>query len=412
VHDPWGLLSVNGAQYKATSWDEKAKAYPDRVYEYKLSLDQRYKARRREEEEEEAKEQARKKEKRDRFLANPHSSFRTAPEGIEVWDWESIDSPTCTVDQIPKKGPTKPLVYVILPPHPPLADIDTESSEVHLYLSPQRSVGTGNHSEVYEAEWEVPRDWVVKDALCLDCVRCEVSRRLKEEDGKDGARRDKKWDDVNGGKWVTTKRGVCPRVISVGTANLDGTVSGDPPIQYLVEEPVASQENLEYEGPYRIIDLSDSSQATSFYQNPRRAPYCQHLQPTDSAAKAWAEGRGTYIHSHPLTTKVRVCAKLSKQGDLHLAQEATNYQRFRKYLFERYTGFNILEPLHDPTPVGRIVPCFYGYYVPVDGKSSSYRSPILLVEHCGESIDPDKLTIDDKCVKFPDLRLLGLCSCF
>ena len=52
-------------------------------------------------------------------------------------------------------------------------------------------------------------------------------------------------------------------------------------------------------------------------------------------------------------------------------------------------------------PVGAVVPQFYGYYVPDDPNQSTeqrFLSPILLLEHCGVSVDPLKLNADDKCV--------------
>jgi len=61
-----------------------------------------------------------------------------------------------------------------------------------------------------------------------------------------------------------------------------------------------------------------------------------------------------------------VVAKLSNEGDEHLAREARNYQRFERHMFEEWSGYNVLPPMHDPVPVVPLVPRFYGYYVPED----------------------------------------------
>ncbi|KZP19817.1 hypothetical protein FIBSPDRAFT_862305 [Athelia psychrophila] len=59
-----------------------------------------------------------------------------------------------------------------------------------------------------------------------------------------------------------------------------------------------------------------------------------------------------------------------------------------------------MPPLHDPVPLGAVVPQFYGYYVPetqTEGPSTEmpYLSPIMLLENCGIPVDPDTLDEDD-----------------
>jgi hypothetical protein len=48
--------------------------------------------------------------------------------------------------------------------------------------------------------------------------------------------------------------------------------------------------------------------------------------------------------AHPLTTGVRVAAKLSIEGDPRLATEAVNYEKFPKHFFDHWSGYNILPP--------------------------------------------------------------------
>lgn len=66
-------------------------------------------------------------------------------------------------------------------------------------------------------------------------------------------------------------------------------------------------------------------------------------------------------------------------------------------LFTYTFRFNLTPPLHDPVPVGALVPQFYGYYKPeTPGKGKKYLSPILLLEDCGEQVNVDALGIDDR----------------
>ena len=96
---------------------------------------------------------------------------------------------------------------------------------------------------------------------------------------------------------------------------------------------------------------------------------------------------------------------------------------FPSHFFEHWNGYNLVLPLHEPTPCGALVPQFYGYYVPRGGftpvvddivtdplpasDSDSdieglpplpphYLSPILLLEHCGVEVDINELSADDK----------------
>lgn len=129
-------------------------------------------------------------------------------------------------------------------------------------------------------------------------------------------------------------------------------------------------------------------------------------------------GNHSLVHRAPLTLpepltahsrngRVRVAAKsafASASAREMLRKEAKLYDAFPRHLMEDWCGFNIVTPgLMHPVPVGPVVPKLYGYYVPVkivDGKEvlceeiSGARSPILLLEECGEPVKPEKFTID------------------
>ena len=100
----------------------------------------------------------------------------------------------------------------------------------------------------------------------------------------------------------------------------------------------------------------------------------------------------------PPTVKLNVTAKLSMLHDAHLACKANNYQFFPVHLSERWSGYNIIQLLHDLVPVRAVLPQFYGHYVPEKNSNghSPYLSPILLLENCGIPINPKALNKDDK----------------
>ena len=115
-------------------------------------------------------------------------------------------------------------------------------------------------------------------------------------------------------------------------------------------------------------------------------PYCQHMD------------KGPV----PATARVSVIAKLalnssSGEHERHLRLESSNYQRFPMSFFQHFNGYNIIAPIHEPTPVGAVAPQFYGFYEPEESVGQkNFLSPILLMEHCGSQVDVDNLGYDDK----------------
>ncbi|OBZ76030.1 hypothetical protein A0H81_03088 [Grifola frondosa] len=86
---------------------------------------------------------------------------------------------------------------------------------------------------------------------------------------------------------------------------------------------------------------------------------------------------------------------------------------FPRHLMEDWSGHNYVPPGRYPVPVGAVVPKFFGYYRPVcadgsvarrfhpdcDDDSKCYvtwASPILLVEECGEPVEPSSFTLDQR----------------
>ena len=373
VHDPWKLLRATPikAEEKTKSWSEKT----DIVRTYRLQTSTTNTARRTEDDQLAEAEEARKKAVYDAFIADPHSRNETPSGIIFPTDQEADDR---------KPGPAKPLIFVVFPLRPPIPP----AREAHLYLSPGHSLGQGNHSFVYTAEFELPRSTFMEDEICHECIKADVHRTLTEQDGPNGEQRDPKWDEKVG-HYVMKTGGKPPRKLAIDDEDDDET-------EYLVQSTTSLNSVLEYEGPYRLIYSKIG------YQCLERGPYCEHIATSPKGI-------------HPLTAKVRVAAKLSIPGDLHLGKEAEVYQTFPRYFFQRWSGFNVIKPLKVPTPVGPIVPQFYGYYVPddiidpaesdsdSDSESESelpshrnYLSPILLLEDCGRRLDPEKLTLDDQ----------------
>ncbi|KDR77175.1 hypothetical protein GALMADRAFT_95874 [Galerina marginata CBS 339.88] len=350
VHDPWNLLAaVVGLKIdQPTQWGTKKYM----KYRYKLEPSKINTTRCENDQRECERQNQKSKAVRDAFLANPLSG-QERPQGMML---HFLLDP----NKIPDVGPSKPPVFIVFQHRP----APKPAKKAHLFLSPAETLGQGHHSFVYRAEFEIPRSLVIQDEICEICVHEDVKRILLEEDGPNGERRDPKWDDVSG-EYVLKE-------------------VGRPPVQAMVDGqqyeliPGTLDSEIIYEGPYRAIET------TVEYQNP---PYCEHLPDADI---------------HPLTTKTLVAAKLSIQGDPQLNWEAQNYQTFPRDFFEHYNGFNMVKPLRHPTPVGAIVPQFYGYYALDEGEirnrsvKDRYLSPILLLEDCGKAVVPEELTLDDR----------------
>ncbi|KLO09417.1 hypothetical protein SCHPADRAFT_943650 [Schizopora paradoxa] len=185
------------------------------------------------------------------------------------------------------------------------------TQEAHLYITPKRRLGVGNHSYIYQAELELPRELLVKPKTCVTCS-CEGEVISKEQNGD------------------------------------------------------------------RVREL--------FKANKQHAPYCEHLD--DGVPR-------------PKIAKVSVTAKLTmpstddENHEQQLANEAWNYMHFPDHFFEHWNGYNIIRPCQDPVPVGAVVPQFYGYYMPKK-KGRGFKSPILLLEHCGTQASMSSLTLEER----------------
>lgn len=251
---------------------------------------------------------------------------------------------------------------------------------------------------VYYAELELPRhgDALTAFVMCKECIREDIAARLKEEDGDNGEQMDEKWkikstivktvDD--------TKRGAGALGVKNNTDSTGSQKATDHNYSPTIQ-PVPATSRVQFTGAVRPIRTSIP------WRNVSHPAICNHPQPMSGDTPADTK-------LCPLTTKVRVVAKLSTQDDVHLVNEARNYQDFASHLFEHSTGFNAVPPLYGPVPVGAVVPQFYGYYVPESndkegGRSEAdggqvLQSPILLLEDCGTPVNADDLNIDNRSV--------------
>lgn len=78
---------------------------------------------------------------------------------------------------------------------------------------------------------------------------------------------------------------------------------------------------------------------------------------------------------------VSVAAKLAliNSADRELLEnEGRIYDAFPEHLQESYCGYNLVDPMDHPVPVGACVPKFFGYYVPVqEGREATRRRKAL-----------------------------------
>lgn len=228
----------------------------------------------------------------------------------------------------------------------------------HLYITPKRRIGKGHHSFVYQVELELPRDMLVKPKMCFSCAQENyVAEKKKRERMTPEELKEAKTEDMD-----------------------DRSAQQYFSLVYKDGQPFTEEDRNDVR--FEVIKCIE-------WQS--RPPFCKHL---DRGIRA------------PPSQRVSVIAKLSLPDDSvedhsqHLRSEAANYQVFPEHMFEHWNGYNVLQPMHEPTPCGAVVPQFYGFYVPDRDnepiKKGEYMSPILLLEHCGIQVDPARLTLDQR----------------
>ncbi|KAJ7721338.1 hypothetical protein DFH07DRAFT_857864 [Mycena maculata] len=102
-------------------------------------------------------------------------------------------------------------------------------------------------------------------------------------------------------------------------------------------------------------------------------------------------------------TQTSVVAKVAvprREAREFLHHEAATYNAFPEHLAQEFCGYALVPGLKYPVPVGKVVPNFFGYYIPdgagYDAGDIAAPSPILLLEDCGGPIDPQNLSHDNK----------------
>ncbi|KAF9049066.1 hypothetical protein BJ165DRAFT_1464210 [Panaeolus papilionaceus] len=383
VHDPWGATD---GKLKSCSDNWKPPTTETKALRYRLQLS-RAGEERVQRELEEAKKQKEAKDKiMATFLADPHTRNPVPEDGFFI--------ATDSEDELWTDGAeVDPRILCLLPPMPTV----DPNEPAHLRLSPSHLLGSGHHSVLYDAEFELPRDLLAERPICSACIIESAVRICAEEDAVDP---DKKWAKTKGKVTIHRER---DRGYSLVTAD---PASGKD-IEHSMEPPSDSVSSV-YDGPVRVVRVD-----------------VNYLEPFDKPCKHFTNNPGEVRFSP--TTTVRVAAKLSRPGDSHLDAEARNYESFPLHFFQHWSGLCI-PPRHQyPVPVGAIAPQYYGYYV-FDGlvddddpiaegpltpaesaafeenealktigtQDDRYYSPIMLLENCGQPIESDKLSVDDR----------------
>ncbi|KAI6101879.1 hypothetical protein F5141DRAFT_1008706 [Pisolithus sp. B1] len=280
----------------------------------------------------------------------------------------------------------EPAYEVALPTKPSAL---TCVEEAHLYLSPAGKLGEGNHSIVYRAEWELPRELFVEPRLCHSCV---YERLMGEMPVPPDA--DEEFD---------TERVILLKPQSNSTQ------------KQATPSSISSSEGLTV---FRV--------------------YCPNLRWQTPADPSTRCSHSVFRTNHliPCTSTFQVAAKLSIRHDSYPSREAQNYQAFPDHLFQHWNGYNLIRPIHNPVPLHAVVPQFYGYYIPIEevalstsGKSTveidkekttaeaaadtihtdkipdentsqsqppPYLSLILLLEHCSQPVHLSSLSEGDR----------------
>jgi len=381
VHDPWKLVNVDPySDSEAPREDEKEPwtSKTDHIRTYTLTL-----------------------------RAESQKMAEATSKAAAAIEDEALPE-TVFISPQETEGPTEqPAIRAFLPKRPRNL---TEVPEAHLYLSPKGRLGAGHHSIVYEAELEVPRDLFCESTYCKACldeqIKVEVDR-LKES-----------------GEWEQRLNEAAKTYKGPGAQD---AVSCHSPSSSSVQIPPRYVGFVEVKLEHVPMETVDMVAATTFGEAPPADAPSQHFaRVSDSVTNRYIHYQGLVAPVYPniqwqnpsfpdticrhrlrkmkpvpRTARFRVAAKLSLPDDRHIEREANNYLKFPAHFFQHWTGYNVIPPLHDPTPVGAVVPQFFGYYTPdtLSGESdgeSEYCSPILLIEHCGKPIKVRKLSIDDR----------------
>ena len=381
VHDPWNLLNADSVdpdtrrKEKEETWSSKT----DHIRTYTLSL--------------------------------PPESQKMAEAASKAAATAEDKAQETAIFPQQTEGPTKePAIRIILPKQPRKP---THVPEAHLYLSPRGSLGTGHHSIVYEADLELPRDLFCETTYCNLClaeqVEVEVNRLKKSGEWQqhlsEAAKR-------YNGQFFTPRDGVD----FTSSVALSSPVHAPPPYVGFVKARFERD-------PIQTISMVTEKEMRE--TPPGAAPTQHSARVSNSVLHTYVDYDGAVVPIHPdiqwqnpsfpeticvheaekkkpvpRTATFRVAAKLSLPDDAHLEREAKNYLKFPAHFFQHWNGYNVVPPIHDPTPVGALVPQFFGYYTPDASLESddedAYLSPILLIEHCGRPIRVSKLSIDDR----------------
>ncbi|KAF8123290.1 hypothetical protein EV363DRAFT_1272880 [Boletus edulis] len=378
VHDPWKLVHVNLRTLSldpspVESWISK----DDHIHTYTLCL---------------PPESQKMVEDAEKAAVAAEEEALKIPETVFISPQET-------------EGPTEqPAIRAFLPKRPRKP---TQVPEAHLFLSPKGKLGEGHHSIVYEAELELPRDLFCESTYCKSCLdeqievevnRLKVSGEWEERLNKaaNAYQGPREHDAVSADTPSSSSVQLPPRYVGFVKVKLEH-VPGETIDMVAVTAP---GETPPADAPSEhFARVSDSVVNRYIEYQGQVAPIHPNIQwQSPSLPDTLCKHQAETMKPVPRTARFRVAAKLSLPGDPHLEHEASNYSKFPAHFFQHWTGYNVVPPLHDPTPVGALVPQFFGYYTPdSDGKrSNTYRSPILLIEHCGTPIRANKLSIDER----------------
>ncbi|KAJ2929737.1 hypothetical protein H1R20_g7372, partial [Candolleomyces eurysporus] len=238
---------------------------------------------------------------------------------------------------------------------------------------------------------------------------------LAEVDGPNGERKDEQWSKKTGLVEEYEEEPVIKPQWEHIAFDMNGKQMIDERtgnMAFYVQNELTGDEVFEvkkkkrYVGPVRVVqtggvgwkNLGKGSEGVCDHLRKKYAVYWGGRKSSPALNSEAASASSPFSLRRKPMIRVRAIAKLSIKHDDHLVREADNYQQFPSHFFEHWSGLNMCKPLMDPFPIDALVPQFYGYYVPENQSRRHYKSPILLLEHCGTSVsrELESMTIDDR----------------
>lgn len=189
-----------------------------------------------------------------------------------------------------------------------------------------------------------------------------------------------------------------------------GAIDEIPPLALSQDTVPILYERL-WPPPEPVIDAETKRNIAQLYITPENEAGAGHHSVVYATPLQLPSPLTTFNSASVRPGTVRVMAKVAIQDHFArqlLDNEGEIYNSFPRHLSDEYCGLHLLTPeMTTLVPSAAIVPKFFGYYIPIEGKDTpdtplwKRRSPILLIEDCGRPISTSEMCHEERYVVGP-----------